>query len=86
MTLSCCVTLSLQVAFVYRAYVECGLTFDPATPPTTEDVCKLLAHSPILHVDKVGEEEEEGDLLLTSDISPSPSSGCADSVPDHVVS
>ena len=52
---------SLPVAFPYRAYVECGLTFDPATPPTTEDVCKLLAHSPILHVDKVGggEEEEE---------------------------
>jgi acylaminoacyl-peptidase len=34
-------------------YVECGVTFDPATPPNHEDVAKLLRHSPIVHAHKI---------------------------------
>ena len=37
----------------YRTYVECGVHFDPATPPKSEDVVKLLEHSPIIHTHKV---------------------------------
>ena len=39
-------------------YVECGVTFDPATPPNHEDVAKLLRHSPIVHAHKVRPEPE----------------------------
>jgi acylaminoacyl-peptidase len=34
-------------------YVECGVPFDPTTPPKPEDVSKLLQHSPILHSHKI---------------------------------
>ena len=34
-------------------YVESGLTYDPAEPPTTEQLDKFLSKSPISLVDKV---------------------------------
>ena len=35
-------------------YVEGGLTFDPAVPPTNEQLGLLQSKSPITYVDKVG--------------------------------
>ena len=34
-------------------YVESGVTYDPAIPPTSDAVVNFLSHSPITFVDKV---------------------------------
>lgn len=34
-------------------FVEAGMTYDPATPPNTEQVGMLLSKSPIAHINKV---------------------------------
>ena len=34
-------------------FVEAGLTYDPATPPTAEQVATFMSKSPITHINKV---------------------------------